>query len=176
MSQEMSKRNIELKAGLRDRHAAMAVCERLGAEPRGDIRQVDTYFGVAEGRFKLRESEPGDDYLVFYHRPDVADAKACDYTIAVVPRTVKPLLAASLGILAVVEKIRTLFLWENDRIHLDQVTNLGDFIEFEAVLSDEYDDADGHRKLARLREAFGIEDADVVAHSYLELIREGAIQ
>jgi len=168
----MTRRNIELKARLHDRGRALAVCRELGAEPYGDIRQVDTYFPVGQGRLKLRESDPGDDYLVFYHRRDVADAKACDYAIAVVSHSVKPVLAAALGVLAVVDKIRTLFLWENVRIHLDSVPELGDFIEFEAVLSDAYDEADGHRKLARLRETFGIENGDVLAHSYLDLVRQ----
>ena len=60
-------RNIELKARLRDRRQALAVCKELGAEPHGDMRQTDIYFPVEKGRFKLRISDPGEDYLVFYH-------------------------------------------------------------------------------------------------------------
>lgn len=166
-------RNIELKARLHDREAAVAVCEGLGASFEGHIHQVDTYFRVAEGRFKLRESDPGDDYLVQYRRPDVPGAKGCDYTITVTPRSIRPVLAQALGVLAVVDKVRTLFLWENVRIHLDRVEKLGDFIEFEAVLDEEHDDADGEAKVARLRTAFGIEDDDILAPSYLDMVTEG---
>ena len=147
-------RNIELKARLHDREAALGVCDELEAEAHGDIRQVDTYFPLPEGRFKFRESDPGDDYLVYYHRPDVATAKACDYQLEIVQRSLKDVLVNALGTLAVVEKERTLFLWENVRIHLDRVKGLGDFIEFEAVLSDGYDDADGFRKLEHLVHRF----------------------
>ena len=163
-------RNIELKARLRDRANAERACRELGAKPHGDIHQVDTYFRVREGRFKLRESDPGDDYLVFYRRPDTAAIKGCDYTIAVVERTLRPALAEALGELAVVEKTRTLHLWHNVRIHLDRVEGLGDFIEFEAVLSDRYDDQDGRDKVARLQQAFGITRDDLLDTSYLDMV------
>jgi len=162
-------RNIELKARLHDREWALDVCRALDASFRGNIFQRDTYFPVPSGRLKLRESDPGDDYLVYYRRPDTAEAKGCDYSIEVVNRSLRGILIESLGTLAVVEKKRTLFLWKNVRIHLDEVTGLGSFIEFEAVLSDEFDDADGHAKVAFLREQFGITSADLLETSYLEM-------
>ena len=163
-------RNIELKARLRDRPAARAACTELGAAPQGDLHQVDTYFGVATGRLKLHEATPGRNELVFYQRPDVAGPKGCDYLLQPVEAEIKSLLEAALGVVAVVDKVRTLYLWENVRIHLDRVVGLGDFVEFEAVLGPEHDDADGHRKLAHLMQAFGLEEADLVENSYLELV------
>lgn len=169
-------RNVELKARLHDRTKAEEVCRALGAAYEGNIRQRDTYFAVREGRLKLRESDPGDDYLVFYRRPDVAGARGCDYEIAVVDRAADRaagrVLGAALGVLAVIEKLRTLYLWENVRVHLDEVERLGSFIEFEAVLSEKHDDADGFAKLARLQEAFGIRSEDLLETSYLELMLE----
>ena len=163
-------RNIELKAHLRDRAFALDVCQRLGASSCGDIHQRDTYFRVPKGRLKLRESDPGDDYLVFYHRPDVAGPKGCDYSIEVVNRSLRGILMEALGVLAIVEKKRTLFLWKNVRIHLDEVTDLGSFIEFEAVLSDGYDEADGHSKIAFLQHEFGIAPSDLLETSYLDIM------
>ena len=163
-------RNIELKAHLRDRQRALEVCEELSATTHGDIRQTDVYFPVEAGRFKLRISEPGDDHLVFYRRPDAPGPKGCDYVLHTVDGGMREVLSAALGELAVVEKVRTLFLWENVRIHLDRVVGLGDFIEFEAVLGDGYDDADGEGKVARLRDAFGIGSVDLVEVSYLDLV------
>lgn len=163
-------RNIELKARLRSRKAALSTCRTLGASSQGDIHQVDTYFIAASGRLKLREAEPGHDELVFYHRPDVAGPKRCDYSLEPVRRSIKPLLAESLGVLAVVEKTRTLFLWENVRIHLDHVTKLGDFIEFEAVMPEEAPDGEGYAKLDRLIAAFELATQDFCATSYLEMM------
>ena len=78
-------------------------------------------------------------------------------------------MCEALGILAVVEKTRRLFLWHNVRIHIDRVSELGDFIEFEAVLGEDYDEQDGHAKLTQLREAFGIADGDLLGDSYLDM-------
>jgi adenylate cyclase, class 2 len=165
-------RNIELKARLRDRNEALGACKTLNAAYQGDIHQVDTYFHVPQGRLKLREADPGRDELVFYRRPDVAGPKGCDYILEPVNRTIKPFLAEALGVLAVVDKVRTLYLWENVRIHLDDVRNLGAFIEFEAVLSDEYDDQDGCNKLQQLIHQFDLRNEDQMEVSYLDLIME----
>lgn len=162
-------RNIELKARLRDRQHVLAVCEALAAAPQGDLWQRDTYFPVAEGRFKMREVEPGEDYLVFYRRADAITARGCDYAIEPVRTSMRAVLQEALGTLAVVEKVRTLYMWHNVRIHLDRVMDLGDFIEFEAVLDATHDDADGYEKLHLLQHAFAIETDDLEPGSYLDL-------
>ncbi|MCC6488464.1 MAG: class IV adenylate cyclase [Candidatus Hydrogenedentes bacterium] len=167
-------RNVELKACLQDWDSAVAACERVGARLEGDIRQVDTFFRVPEGRLKLRTSEPGESCLIFYHRPDVAGVKGCDYLIEPVRPSMGVLLDACFGTLGEVRKVRTLWLWENVRIHLDRVVGLGEFIEFEAVLSGTHDDADGHAKLARLREVFQIGDSDLLTASYFDMLAERA--
>ena len=166
----MAQRNIELKARLHDREKAIRISQKLGAQLEGDIHQRDTYFQVPTGRLKLRESDPGDDYLVFYRRPDKATAKGCDYTIAAVDTATRDVLLQSLDPLGVVDKVRTLYLWENIRIHLDVVTGLGSFIEFEAVLSEDHDDADGFAKVEQLQSAFGLRPEDIQKTSYLEMI------
>ena len=163
-------RNIELKARLVNREGAVRACGRIGATLEGDLHQVDTYFCVDDGRFKLRELEPGDDYLVYYRRADAVGPKDCDYYIAPAAPEMKLLLTKALGVRAVVDKVRTLYLWENVRIHLDRVSGLGDFIEFEAVLDERHNDQDGHQKLDRLIDAFNIRDNDHESQSYVDLI------
>lgn len=163
-------RNIELKARLRNRDSALEACKALNAAYQGDIHQVDTYFHVPQGRLKLREADPGRDELVFYHRPDVPGPKGCDYILEPVNRSIKAFLTEALGVLAVVDKVRTLYLWENVRIHLDDVRELGAFIEFEAVLAGNYDDRDGYQKLQQLIHHFDLQNDDQMEGSYLELI------
>ena len=68
--------------------------------------------------------------------------------------------------------MRTLYLWEHVRIHLDVVAGLGDFIEFEAVLSEECGDVEGHAKLERLIAAFELREEDFLALSYLDMMLE----
>lgn len=70
-----------------------------------------------------------------------------------------------------VDKARRLFVLDGVRIHLDRVDGLGDFIEFEGVVSS--GDRDGperfERLLTELRSAFGIRDDDLLAESYSDL-------
>ena len=163
-------RNIELKAHLSSLEDATDICSAIDARFAGDLYQLDTYFGCSNGRLKLREVEPGDDYLVHYSRANVAGSKACEYIIQYVDVEIKTLLKNAYGITIVVDKVRGLWLWENVRIHLDRVENLGTFIEFEAVLSKEFDDTDGFKKLAFLQKTFGIENDDVLDVSYADLM------
>ncbi len=64
------------------------------------------------------------------------------------------------------------FLVDNVRIHLDDVESLGAFLEFEAVLGEDVDDARGHAQVASLAERFGIRRGDLVADSYGDLIAD----
>ena len=98
------------------------------------IVQRDTYFGVGEGRLKLREESPGEAHLIAYARPDDPAVRVSEYRIAPCrPRAAARALAASLGVHVVVDKRRRLLLWEDVRIHLDAVEGLGSFVELEAV-------------------------------------------
>jgi len=163
-------RNIELKARLDDPNAAERICRTLGATPEGVVKQRDTYFNVAQGRLKFRETSAGRTELILYRRPDESGPKASDYIVEAAEPAIKHVLAEALGVKAVVEKARTLYLWENVRIHLDHVKGLGGFIEFEAMLTPPYDDADGRRKLDQLIEAFGLRPGQQQRQSYLELV------
>jgi len=166
-------RNIELKARLHDPPGAKERCRKLNAEYRGDIRQVDTYFRGPEGRLKLRLNEPGGAQLVFYRRPDLVGPKASDYFVEPVPAGLVRMLRDALETVVVVEKVRTLYLWKNVRIHVDHVHGLGDFIEFEAVLASERDTAEAHRHVAALQEEFGLSPHDFVPASYADLVAKG---
>ena len=169
----MSKRNIELKAWLRDRAHVESVCSDLGAVLQGHIRQEDTYFPVRQGRFKLRLSDPPDDYIVYYRRPDQEGPKGCDYIVESVSPSIKAALIGAFGVLAVVRKVRTLYFWQNVRIHLDEVEGLGKFIEFEAVLPDntpatEQENLD---KVGHLQRLCQIAPDDLIQTSYLEMVQ-----
>lgn len=166
-------RNIELKARKEHLAAALLTCSEIGATAHGEIHQTDTYFCVPEGRLKLREAHPGRCELIFYRRPDVPGPKGCDYTLYPTSPDIKAFLQEALGVLAVVAKKRKLYLWENVRIHLDEVQGLGTFIEFEAVLPENADpskdDAKGHQQLVYLMNAFDIDAETCETGSYLDL-------
>ena len=82
----------------------------------------------------------------------------------------KAALAASLGVLVIVEKEREVFLYRNVRVHLDHVVGLGEFVEFEAVLSPGDDEQAAARLVADLAERLGINPSARVEGSYSDLL------
>jgi adenylate cyclase class IV len=162
---------MELKARLRSFEDAHAVASQL-ATYQGCLHQVDTYFHCPQGRLKLREQTPGQDQLVWYSRASTADVKPSDYRLVDTddPAGLKEALTSAWGVRAVVDKSRDLFLFENARVHLDKVCNLGNFIEFEAVLAPEDSDASGRELLERLQNAFSIDPSDLISGSYGEMV------
>jgi predicted adenylyl cyclase CyaB len=76
------------------------------------------------------------------------------------------------GIRTIVMKTRYIFHYENVRIHLDYVKNLGEFLEFEAVLSDEYDQDDGQDKINYLMNYLGINERDLISIAYADMLEK----
>jgi len=169
-----SLRNVELKARLKDFDAAGKVARKLATRRLASQHQVDTYFHCRDGRLKLRQIDGQQAQLVWYARPDQPGPKTSQYVLVPVanPQTLKMALSAALGVRGVVEKRREIFLHHNVRIHLDNVVGLGRFIEFEAVLAPDMDDAAGHDRVDWLIEQFGIQPADLLPGSYGEMIEE----
>jgi len=164
--------NIELKARYPDRERAERVCERLKASHVHVEVQTDTYFSMGAYRMKLRESSLGKHWIIWYHRPNRGGSRKSSYRLFSVtdPAEKRRIFEAQMGVKAVVEKERTLYMFENVRIHLDRVAGLGDFLELEAVLADESEVADGHAKIEKLRAAFGINEEDLISGSYSDLV------
>ena len=180
-------RNVELKARDPDPARTLERALALGAEDRGEITQRDTYFSGARGRLKLREHESAGsplwdeliEYtheLIEYSRADSTDARTSNYRRVPVA-DVAPLreaLDAAFGTLVTVTKRRRLLIWEGVRIHLDEVEGLGSYLELEAVAEPGSDLAAEHDKVERLRYELGIQDSNLVATSYADLVREAA--
>ena len=104
-------------------------------------RQKDIYFLVSQGRLKMRLETEKPTFLIEYSRANEAKARISNYSLTPVsdPNSKIVALDKSHGILSTVEKNRRLFLYKNVRIHIDEVKDLGSFMEFESVISEEYD-------------------------------------
>ncbi|MDY7110233.1 MAG: class IV adenylate cyclase [Planctomycetota bacterium] len=164
--------NIEFKAELRDLQAARAQCQALDAQRLGTLRQTDTYFKLPDGRLKKREA-PGEPVeWIFYHRPDRARPRMCNYSILNDDQARRRWGAWSLKPWLIVCKTRELWMIGNVRIHLDEVDELGTFIEFEAMVSREFDVKHGHDAIADLRERFQPILGEPVSVSYCDLMAQ----
>lgn len=165
-------RNIELKARLKNLDAARTTARGLATVGLTVQEQVDTYFACREGRLKLREIQGRPAELIWYARPNTPGAKASDYSLIRIeqPEALKAMLAGALGVRGVVRKRREIYLHHNVRIHLDEVAGLGTFLEFEAVLGADVDDAQGHAQLTELAARFAIGPADLLPTSYGDML------
>jgi len=180
--------NIELKARLTDLAAARKTAQRLATAYLGIQQQTDTYFHCPQGRLKLREivdfgaQQQGAPelatgpkhvsvQLISYDRTDQVDAKESYYQLVEIsdPERVRE-LKSQMGIRAVVVKRREVYLYHNVRIHLDEVSKLGMFLEFEAVLGGDVDEAAGRAQVALLQDKFGLASADLLEGSYVDLL------
>jgi homotetrameric cytidine deaminase len=168
--------NVELKARCADLQDAAARCAGLGAADEGLLEQRDTYFAARLGRMKLREIAGATSELLVYQRSDDPEPAESSYLRVPVPAPAELIeaLEASLGPpVVVVSKRRRLFLLEGVRIHLDQVDDLGTFVEFEAVLPDAGDLETARAKVARLRSELQIADGDLISVGYADLLLDG---
>jgi homotetrameric cytidine deaminase len=164
-------RNVELKSSDPDPARTLELALKLGASDEGEIAQRDTYFGGSRARVKLREQTPGEDELIAYRRPDGDDAKVSDYLRVEVTdaAALKEALDAAYGTKVVVAKKRRLLLWENVRIHLDEVEGLGAYMELEGLVDGD-DDGPARERVERLRRELEIDDANLVAAGYSDLL------
>lgn len=167
--------NIEIKARLHDRAAIEARARELTDVPVELIPQVDTFFVTAKGRLKLRELSADRGQLVYYERLDQGGPKRSDYRIFET-RDVQGLretLGSALGIRGVVRKVRSLYLIGQTRLHLDQVEDLGDFMELEVVLRPNQSESDGTAIANDLLDRLGVARSDLLEGAYMDLLEQG---
>jgi len=166
-------KNLELKSKCSDLNAVVRVCWEIGAQYGGILIQTDTYYNVPEGRMKLRNVNNEKFELIYYFRVDSGTEKESNYEIIKLDgeREIKKILKESLGVKGVVKKKRELYLYQNVRIHLDTVAKLGKFIELEAVCNSSKDLKEAPGKIKYLKEVFDIKKKDLVAKSYIDLIK-----
>jgi adenylate cyclase class 2 len=164
-------KNLELKSPYDSLSRAKRIARAMGAMHKGTLRQVDTYFNVRSGRLKLREIDGEQFELIYYERANSKKSRYSDYRIMPLaePRSARDLFRALFGISVVVRKKRTLFLYQNARIHIDRVERLGTFIEFEVVVNQGKIQA---RALMQfLRKEFNIDATSLIGGSYSDMLR-----
>ena len=164
--------NIEIKARLRDRENVERRLAALDARRMWVRRQKDTFFAVATGWLKIREAEGRQAEVISYRRAtDEAGPRVSDFDVILVenaPAWIR-LLGRALHLDKVVEKERTLWLYEHTRVHLDRVDGLGEFLELETVIEGiEVHEAEA--ETARVVETLGIEPGDLVPVPYRDLL------
>ena len=129
----MSIRSVEIKAHCPNRDAVMTYLNQHGTY-RGHDHQVDTYFQVPNGRLKLRNGTI-EKSLIAYLRPNVANQKLSEVSLyrPEDPEQLAKVLKQALPVKVVVDKWRHIFFIDNVKFHVDEVKDLGAFVEIEAT-------------------------------------------
>ena len=162
--------NLEVKARLIDISGAEQIALSLGARRVGLLFQRDTYFLIHPGRLKLREFGDKTAELIYYERNELSRHRRSMFQIArcVNPDGVREILSKALGTRSVVEKKRTLYLYGSTRIHFDEVTGLGNFVEIESPIGTSVEVA--RRVTSFLTKRLQLKDSDYVPGSYVDLL------
>jgi predicted adenylyl cyclase CyaB len=167
-------RNVEIKSAV---HSIGDLLERVshiadtGPEK---IEQDDTFFKCGSGRLKLRAFSDGSGELIFYRREGTDGPRTCSYEI-VHTDEVEPLRSAlehAYGLDGRVRKSRTLYRAGRTRIHIDEVEDLGTFVELEVVLGENESESAGAREARQLMKALGIEESELIDRAYVDLMKE----
>jgi len=133
-------RNIEIKAKIDNIDTFKELVLKLCTEPGKVLQQHDTFFNTPNGRLKLRvQPHPSLKELIYYDRPDQEGPKLSNFSkyIPDDAESLKEVLRQCYGIRGIVEKTRTLYMYGQTRIHVDEVVGLGSFMELEVVLRDD---------------------------------------
>ena len=173
----MILKNIEIKARINNYNNIRDLVEKYCGSPIEIDNQVDTFFNTSNGRLKLRVSDSSKSALIYYNRPNTIEPKQSDIAITFTdePDTLKDVLAKSLGVAGTVKKKRSLYLYGQSRIHLDNVEGLGNFIELEVVLKEGQTVIEGISIATDLMEKFYVQKKDLIDVAYVDLIENSSI-
>ncbi|MBP6687435.1 MAG: class IV adenylate cyclase [Lacibacter sp.] len=169
----MSHQNIEIKARSANPSFIRNYLQQQQARFIGVDDQTDTYFNTINGRLKMRQG-PIENALIYYKRENKAGPKLSEVKLLSLDKNadlLKELLIKAHGIKVVVKKKREIYFIDNVKFHIDEVEELGSFVEIEAI------DADGKLGLEKITEQcnyylkqFKIGEHDLLTHSYSDLL------
>ena len=118
-----------------------------------------------------------ENSLIHYNRPDQSGPKRSDVTMLRIDSehgsTLKQVLTASNGVKVVVDKTREICFVENVKFHIDEVKQLGAFVEIEAI--DENGSIGEEKLLQQCKhwlKKLEIDDKSLIEQSYSDLILE----
>ena len=169
--------NIEIKARTEKPGELRERLSVLSSAPPEILIQEDTFFHSPNGRLKLRVLQTGPAQLIHYDRPDQQGPKRSAYHIFETndPESLKTVLSQGLGARGVVRKERLLYIVGQTRVHLDNVSGLGTFVELEVVLKPGQSDAEGQMVARDLMAILDICEEDLLDCAYIDLLTQNDI-
>jgi adenylate cyclase, class 2 len=134
-------KNLELKVPYKSFSKIENFLQKINADFRGELIQKDIYYQTGNGLLKLR-IENGEQSLIKYIRDETGKDRWSDFrVIRFSGGDAESFLRDIFNVETVVEKKRLLHIYDNTRIHLDEVKGLGKFLELETLVLNGLEDA-----------------------------------
>ena len=166
--------NIEFKAKLNNRNLAENIIAKYSQASPEILKQQDIFYNFKPGRLKMRTVNSSESELIFYIRHNITGIKISKFNRIKLknPRLVNSVLSKLMGKIGEVKKIRTLYLKENIRFHLDEVIGLGNFIEVEYILPKNERRELAEKKVDDIIKILKIKKKDFIDVSYMDMINK----
>ena len=163
-------KNLELKIKVDEHRSFVKILESINANYNGVLNQKDIYYKTEDYLLKLRIQNDRNE-LIKYNRDEVKPERWSDYEIInLTGDNPEEFFSSILQVEAEVIKKRVLYLYNNTRIHLDEVERLGSFLELETVVTNDLTDA--KKRFNELVEILNLDISKQIKNSYRDLILE----
>lgn len=169
------KRNVEIKAKVTGLEAVRRIVEGLADSGPLELEQEDTFFVCPHGRLKLRRfGGCAEAELIYYERPESSGPRESRYIVhpTADPEGLREVLSAAFDVRGVVRKRRAVYVIGQTRVHLDQVEELGEFVELEVVLRAEQSASEGVTIAHELMEKLDISPNQLIDRAYIDLLQD----
>ena len=161
-------KNLEIKVKLSSHKKVKTILKRNKIDFKELLIQKDIYYKVDKGMLKLR-IENDKQTLIFYDRNEKSRKRWSDYHLLEINNTDgKNYLKRFLDVLVIVNKKRELYVYNNTRIHLDYVKNLGYFLELETKVIKGLTDAE--KRFNYVLDLLKLQDKKEIRASYKDLL------
>ncbi|MGA8263395.1 MAG: CYTH domain-containing protein [Ignavibacteriaceae bacterium] len=126
--------NLEVKIKLESFRDIKKVLNKIGADFTATLNQKDIYYKNSGGLLKLRV-EKGIESLIHYNRDENSKNRWSNYKLLKFSAgNAEEFFRQIFEVETVVEKKRLLYMYNNTRIHLDNIKHLGNYLELETLV------------------------------------------
>lgn len=161
-------KNLELKTAVKNFTLYRNILTGIGAEYIRVLNQSDIYYRTNNGLLKLRLFDDEAE-LIKYNRDETGKTRWSDYEILKLDaKKAEKFLGQLFKVETVVKKKRELWMFDNSRIHLDNVKHLGKFLEIETLVIN--GNADARQRFSSIKNMLKLGDSKQILSSYRDLM------
>ncbi|MHB8579366.1 MAG: class IV adenylate cyclase [Ignavibacteriaceae bacterium] len=160
--------NLELKIKLTSFDQINKYLKEISAIHSGTLNQKDIYYKSNSGLLKLRV-ENGSQSIIKYIRDEKSKNRFSNFEVLYFSSgNAEKFFGDLLQVETVVQKKRILYMYNNTRIHLDRVKNLGFFMELETLVL--FGKSDAKKRFDEIVGLLHLHNYQQIKKSYRDLI------